>query len=86
MKKIALILLFFLMTGCADYNGNSYINSKKPPVYIIAMDTVGKSVVFRDGNNTVFTITDNTTTRAFCKSLKVGDTVRLAVNNFGGSY
>jgi hypothetical protein len=50
------------------------------------MDTVTKSVVFRDANNTVFTITDNSTTKAFCKSLKVGDTIRISTKNFGGSY
>lgn len=82
MKKILFLLLFLLFVGCdriADYNGNSHINGKRPPVIIIAIDTISKSVLFRDGDNTIFTITDNSTTRAICKSLKVGDTIRLDV-------
>lgn len=80
VKKFSFLILFFLFAGCdrlADYNGNSHINGKVPPVTIIAMDTISKSVLFRDGDNKVFTITDNSTTRAICKSLHVGDTIRL---------
>jgi len=85
VKNFIFILLLFLI-GCTDYNGNSYINSKKSPVVIIAMDTCTKAVLFRDGDNTVFTITDNSTTKAICKSLKVGDTIRNSTKNFGGKY
>lgn len=79
MKKIVFIFfLVLLLTGCVDYKPNYQINTRKPPIIIIAIDSgKSKSVLMRDGDNKVFTIYDNATTQAITKSLKIGDTLRL---------
>jgi hypothetical protein len=81
VKKI-LIIVFLLLMGCdTNYKPNIQINSRKAPIVVIAIDTVSKSVLMRDGDNQVFTIYDNPTTEAITKSLKVGDTIRLSSRN-----
>lgn len=65
------------MLGCdTNYKPNYQINGRKPPIVVIAIDTITNSVIFRDGNNKVFTIYNNPTTKAISNSLKVGDTIR----------
>ncbi len=76
VKKYFLLFLL-LIIGCdTNFKPNVQINSRKPPIVVIAIDTVTSSVLMRDGNNEVFTIYDNPTTKAISKSLKVGDTIR----------
>ena len=77
MKKFLVILFFLLITGCVDYKPNYQINTRKPPIIIIAIDKTTKSVIMRDGDNHVFTLSDNATTNAIVNSLKIGDTLRL---------
>jgi len=83
VKKYLIIFLFlFLLFGCdIKYKPNYQINNRKPPITIIAIDSITKAVVMRDGNNQVFTIYNNPTTRAISKSLKVGDTLRVLPTN-----
>jgi len=70
------------MVACdTHYKPNYQINSRKPPITVIAIDSITKSVIFRDADNHVFTIYNNPTTKAITTSLKVGDTVRLKPNN-----
>ena len=70
------------MIACdTHYKPNYQINSRKPPITVIAIDSITKSVIFRDADNHVFTIYNNPTTKAITTSLKVGDTVRLKPNN-----
>ena len=76
MKKI-IIFLFFILFSCENYKSNIEINKRKPPVIVIAIDTVKFSVLMRDGDNMVFTIYDNPTTTAITRSLIVGDTIRI---------
>ena len=77
VKKYFLLFLL-LIIGCdTNFKPNVQINSRKPPIVVIAIDTVTSSVLMRDGNNEVFTIYDNPTTKAISKSLKVGDTIRI---------
>ena len=81
MKKL-LILLFILFLSCdVNYKPNYQINSRKPPIIVIAIDTTTNSIVMRDGNNKVFTIYNNPTTKAITASLKIGDTLRLPQKN-----
>lgn len=77
MKKVFCFLLLLFLISCNDYKPNYQINSRRPPITIIAIDTVTKSVILRDGDNHVFTISNNTTTYAISKSLKKNDTLRL---------
>lgn len=80
MRKI-IFIIFLLLIGCdVNYRPNNLINKRKPPVTVIAIDTATNSVLFRDGDNKVFTIFDNPTTKSITKSLKIGDTVRLKEN------
>jgi len=80
MKKL-LFLLLLLLTSCdMNYKPNYQINKRKPPIIVIAIDTVTNSVLMRDGNNQVFTIYSNPTTKAITNSLKVGDTLRISVS------
>lgn len=60
-----------------NYKPNYQINGRKPPIIVIAIDSNTNSVIFRDGDNKVFTIYNNPTTKAISNSLKVGDTLRL---------
>ena len=77
VKKF-LIILFFLLISCdIKYKPNYQINNRKPPITVIAIDSATKSVLMRDGDNHVFTIYNNPTTRAITGSLKVGDTLRV---------
>jgi len=76
MKKILILLLLFLMIGC-HYSSNRRINNRKPPVIVLAIDPETSSVMFRDGDNKVFTIYNTSTTNAISKSLMEGDTVRI---------
>lgn len=77
MKRLVLFLFLFLLFSCDDnFKPNVQINVRKSPIVIIAMDTTTNSVLMRDGNNEVFTIYDNATTKAITKSMKVGDTLR----------
>lgn len=78
MKKF--LFLFFLILFSCDihYKPNYQINERKPPIIVIAIDTITNSVLMRDGDNKVFTIYNNPTTKAITKSLKVGDTLRLS--------
>ena len=70
------------MIGCdTHYKPNYQINSRKPPITVIAIDSSTNSVIFRDGDNKAFTIYNNPTTKAITSSLKVGDTVRLKPKN-----
>lgn len=75
MKKF-LVIMLFLMFGC-NYNSNYKINERKPPIIVIAIDSTTNAVMFRDGDNKVFTFYDTPTTKAITNSLKVGDTLRL---------
>ena len=76
--KILLFFLLLLLISCdINYKHNYQINKRRPPIVIIAIDTATNSVVMRDGDNQVFTIYDNATTKAISKSLSVGDTLRL---------
>lgn len=78
MKKF-LIVLFLLLFSCdMNYKPNYQINKRKPPIIVIAIDTVTNSVIMRDGENHVFTIYNNPTTKAITNSLKVGDTLRIS--------
>lgn len=84
MKKIiiytVLLLFLFLLFGCnINFRKNSEINKRKPPIVIVAIDSLSKNkiVVFRDGDNKIFTILNNPTTKAISYSLNVGDTIRL---------
>lgn len=81
MKKLSIILFFLLLLGCTDYKPNYQINSRRPPIVIIAIDKTTKSVIMRDGSNQVFTITDNATTSAIVNSLKIGDTLRTPISS-----
>lgn len=81
MKKF-IFLLFLLFFSCdINYKPNYQINSRKPPIIVIAIDSTTNSVIFRDGDNKVFTIYNNATTKAITNSLKVGDTLRLSPSN-----
>lgn len=64
------------MFGC-HYSSNITINSRTPPVIVIAIDPETSSVMLRDGDNKVFTIYKTHTTNAISKSLVEGDTVRI---------
>jgi hypothetical protein len=75
MKNLFFVLLLFLV-GC-HYSSNRRINNRVPPVTIIAIDSVCSSIVLRDGENKVFTISSTSTTNAMRSSLVVGDTVRV---------
>jgi hypothetical protein len=78
MKKIIFIILFLFLIGCdTNYKTNGYINRRTPPVVVIAIDTATSSVVLRDGDNKVFTIYDNPTSKSITSSLSIGDTVRI---------
>jgi hypothetical protein len=80
--KNFLIIFLFSIIGCdTHYKPNYQINSRRPPITVIAIDSITKSVIFRDADNHVFTIYNNPTTKAITTSLKVGDTVRLKLNN-----
>lgn len=77
MKKF-LILFFLILFSCdINYKPNYQINNRKPPIIVIAIDTATNSVLMRDGDNKVFTIYNNATTKAITKSLTIGDTLRL---------
>lgn len=83
MKKF-LIIFLFLFLSCdfeIKYKPNYQINRRKPPITIIAIDSLTKSVLMRDGDNNVFTIYNNPTTRAITGSLNVGDTLRILPTN-----
>lgn len=77
VKKIFFIFLFLLFSCDIKYKPNFQINNRKPPITVIAIDSVTKSVLMRDGDNHVFTIYNNPTTRAITNSLKIGDTLRV---------
>lgn len=77
MKKFLVILFFILISCDINYKPNYQINNRKPPIIVIAIDTATNSVLMRDGDNKVFTIYNNATTKAITKSLNVGDTLRL---------
>lgn len=79
MRKIFILLLLFLLVGC-HYSSNRRINSRTPPVIVIAIDPETSSVMLRDGDNKVFTIYNTSTTNAISKSLVEGDTVRIDEN------
>ena len=79
MKKI-LLFTFFILFSCENYKNNIQINKRRPPVIVIAIDTVTSSVLMRDGDNSVFTLYDNPTTKAISKSRHVGDTIRKKPN------
>ena len=85
MKKILIFLLFVLFLSCdTHYKINYQINKRPEPIVIIAIDTTLDAVIMRDGNNKVFTIYNNPTTKAITSSLTVGDTLRpdsLFLNN-----
>ena len=81
MNKLLIFLLFFLCSCDTNYKPNYQINNRKPPITVIAVDSFTKSVLFRDGNNQVFTIYNNPTTKAITNSLRIGDTIRLKINN-----
>jgi len=78
MKKLLMILLFlFIWIGCdTNYKPNYQINHRPEPIIIVAIDTTLNSVVMIDGNNKVFTIYDNPTTKAITSTLSVRDTLR----------
>ena len=80
MKKFLFLLLLFLISCDIHYKPNYQINDRKPPIIVIAVDTLTSSVLMRDGDNKVFTIYNNPTTKAITNSLKVGDTLRLPVS------
>lgn len=80
LKNIILTIILVLLVGC-HYNSNRNINQRKPPVIIVAIDTTTKSIVLRDGDNKVFTISNTSTTEAISKSLCVGDTIRTDTDN-----
>ena len=77
MKKI-LFLILFLISCENNYKHNYQINKRKPPIVVIAIDKATNSVVMRDGDNHVFTIYDNPTTKAITSSLNKNDTLRKA--------
>lgn len=77
MKKMLILILLFLFSCDLHYKPNYQINGRKPPIVVIAIDSTTNSVLMRDGDNKVFTIYNNPTTKAITKSLKVGDTLRL---------
>ena len=77
MKKFLVLILFVLISCDINYKPNYQINSRKPPIIVVAIDTITNSVLMRDGDNKVFTIYNNPTTKAITKSLNVGDTLRL---------
>ena len=83
MKKISIIFIFSVLLFSCDikYKPNYQINNRKPPITIVAIDSVTKSILMRDGNNEVFTIYNNPTTRAIANSLKIGDTLRVSPVN-----
>jgi len=65
------------MISCdINYQYNYQINNRKPPIVIVAIDTTTNTVLMRDGDNKIFTIYNNHTTKAIVKSLKPGDTIR----------
>jgi len=68
------------MFSC-NYNSNYRINNRKPPIIVVAIDSSTNSVILRDGNNQIFTLSNSTTTKAITKSLKIGDTVRFKKDN-----
>ena len=70
------MFIFFILFSCENYKDNIQINKRRPPVIVIAIDSITSSVLMRDGDNTVFTLYDNPTTKAISKSLKAGDTIR----------
>lgn len=76
MKKFLILLILFLFSCDINYKPNYQINKRKDPIIIIAIDTTIDAVIMRDGNNKVFTIYDNPTTKAITSSLVVGDTLR----------
>jgi len=78
VKKIIILLLFILLSCDTNYKHNYQINKRKPPIVVIAIDKSSNSVVMRDGDNQVFTIYDNATTKAITSSLNVNDTLRRA--------
>lgn len=82
MKKF-LILIFLILISCdINYKHNYQINERKPPIVVIALDSASSSVVMRDGDNQVFTIYNNATTKAINRSLNVGDTLRVGNFNY----
>jgi len=65
------------MIGCdINYQYNYQINNRKTPIIIVAIDTTTHTVIMRDGDNKIFTIYNNHTTKAITSSLKIGDTIR----------
>lgn len=79
MKKLIIFLfLLLLFVSCdTNYKPNYQINERKPPIVVIAIDKASSSILMRDGNNHVFTIYNNPTTKAISNSLKIGDTLRM---------
>lgn len=80
MKKFIFVFLFLFLSCDLHYKPNYQINERNPPIVVIAIDTITNSVVMRDGDNKVFTIYNNPTTKAISKSLNVGDTLRLPLS------
>lgn len=80
MKRLITILFLLMFMGC-HYSSNIIINKRKTPVIVIAIDKENSSVMFRDGDNKVFTLYDTPTTGAISKSLIIGDTVRQDEND-----
>lgn len=76
MKKFLIILLFLFFSCDTHYKPNYQINKRPDPIIVVAIDTTTNAVIFRDGDNHVFTIYDNPTTKAIVESLSVGDTLR----------
>ena len=77
MKKLIILLIVIIFIGCNNNEYNYQINKRKTPVVIIAMDTTVNSVVMRDGDNKIFTIYNNNTSKALSTSLNIGDTIRI---------
>jgi len=86
VKKITFFLLL-LLVGCdLNYKPNYQINKRPPPIVIISIDTATNSILMRDGDNQVFTIYDNPTTKAISNSNIVGDTLRFKRNIIRRSF
>jgi hypothetical protein len=74
MKKFILLFLLIFLYGCeTHYKHNYQINNRKTPIIIVAIDTSTNSVVMIDGDNKLFTIYNNPTTKAITCSRNVGD-------------
>jgi hypothetical protein len=81
VKKLVILFILILFSCDTNYKKNYQINKRQTPIVVIAIDTSINSVVMRDGNNKVFTIYDNPTTKAITSSLNVGDTLRTSTLN-----